>query len=218
MRYFLIVSISLHAAFFAAWDTHDIPGYSDRPIAISLLINNDVASQEIASQKQSTKRHSGNLRTNGIPHTIGTPVPLDGTISIAEETDGQAKTPDATDISINDLRDNSDEISQTRHTPPLSLPGGRIEAYLRRALTPYFTYPRLAREKGWQGTVELAVNINARGLLTRVRVVHSSGYGILDHAALNSIRHVRLLPDAADLLDHHGLEVNFPVKYQLVDT
>lgn len=218
MRYFLIASITLHTALFAAWTTHDAPGYSNRPIAISLLTNNDIIPQQVIDQKHPAKHQEKNTRTNGMSHTVGTPSSIDNTISMNERADRQPGTSELTDASMNNHRDETDNMQQAEQIPPFSTPGTRVEAYLRRAFTPYFTYPKLAQEKGWQGTVELAVNIDAQGLLTKVRVIHSSGYGILDRAALNSIQQVRLPPNAAYWLDNHGLEVNFPVKYQLIDT
>ena len=49
-------------------------------------------------------------------------------------------------------------------------------------------YPRLARRKGWEGTVLLAVEVLPTGRVNTVRVAQSSGYAMLDRAATQAVR------------------------------
>jgi TonB family protein len=92
----------------------------------------------------------------------------------------------------------------------------RVRARLSRALVAHFTYPSLARQRGWQGEVRLGLRIEANGDLTRVRVLESSGYGILDRAALRSLQHIRSLPEAIALLEGNSLDLILPVRFQLL--
>jgi len=55
-------------------------------------------------------------------------------------------------------------------------------------------YPAIAREKGWQGTVILDVAVNADGQAENVRIYESSGYRILDQAAVKAISKCRFNP------------------------
>ena len=55
-------------------------------------------------------------------------------------------------------------------------------------------YPDLARQRGWQGTVLLLVQIDAQGVVTNVEVEESSGYQLLDAAAVNAVRQWRYKP------------------------
>jgi protein TonB len=48
-------------------------------------------------------------------------------------------------------------------------------------------YPTTARRRGWEGEVLLLVNVTAQGEVYNVTVNHSSGYQILDRAALNAV-------------------------------
>jgi len=217
MRYFLIASITLHVVLLMAWTTTDLPGHNGNPAAISLLINNGIAPQEPSRQKQSASDNSEDKRAGSRMDNINPLAGIDPAASTNSKTGKKSGSQDSTRVS-SDRHDNSDNIVQIATSVHMPTTGTQIQAYLMNAFIPYFTYPRLARKKGWQGTVELAVNIDAQGLLTRVRIIHSSGYGILDYAALKSIRQVKALPDAMQWLDNHGLEVNFPVKYQLIDT
>lgn len=55
-------------------------------------------------------------------------------------------------------------------------------------------YPEQARRLGWQGRVLLRIWIDEQGSVTRVRVEESSGYLLLDAAAVTSIRTWRVKP------------------------
>lgn len=52
-------------------------------------------------------------------------------------------------------------------------------------------YPAAARRNGWEGTTVVALEVAADGTLTEVRVHRSSGYRVLDEAAVKMIRSAR---------------------------
>jgi TonB family protein len=49
-------------------------------------------------------------------------------------------------------------------------------------------YPPVARRRGWQGTVVLALEVDAAGAVVRVEVRRSSGHAVLDAAAVAAVR------------------------------
>lgn len=49
-------------------------------------------------------------------------------------------------------------------------------------------YPMLARKKGWQGDVILGVHLEADGSIKHLTFVKSTDYGILNHAAYETVR------------------------------
>lgn len=55
-------------------------------------------------------------------------------------------------------------------------------------------YPKLAEQRGWEGTVQLQVVISPEGRVSNARIQHSSGYRILDRSALQHIRKSRFRP------------------------
>ncbi|MGD8526469.1 MAG: energy transducer TonB [Thioalkalispiraceae bacterium] len=55
-------------------------------------------------------------------------------------------------------------------------------------------YPSFARRRGMQGVVVLQVNVSKQGTVTAIHVMRSSGYRLLDVAALNSVKHWRFMP------------------------
>lgn len=93
--------------------------------------------------------------------------------------------------------------------------GPRILAQLRLDLARHFSYPPLARRRGWQGEVILALRVEADGRISNTRVARSSGYGALDRAALESLRRLPPLETAAHLLNGRRLDLQLPVIYRL---
>jgi protein TonB len=55
-------------------------------------------------------------------------------------------------------------------------------------------FPELARQNAWYGTVLLKLWIDEDGRVTEVRVEKSSGYGVLDAAAVNAVKRWRGRP------------------------
>jgi protein TonB len=74
-------------------------------------------------------------------------------------------------------------------------------------------YPYPARKKGMQGTVLMLVRLDVGGELLEVRVLRSSGFGILDKAALSLVRQVVPYPHNTGVV----LEIEVPIRYTLLD-
>jgi protein TonB len=55
-------------------------------------------------------------------------------------------------------------------------------------------YPSAARQRGWEGTVKLKVRVSASGQAEQVDIHQSSGYDLLDEAALEAVRQWRFVP------------------------
>ena len=79
------------------------------------------------------------------------------------------------------------------------------------------TYPAIARRKGWQGIVKLELHIEADGSITDLQLAESSGYSILDRAALQCLQFASL-PGAARWLQGRTIDIVVPVEYRLVDS
>ncbi|MDW7645888.1 MAG: energy transducer TonB [Desulfuromonadales bacterium] len=89
-----------------------------------------------------------------------------------------------------------------------------VEAVPVYADNPPPTYPRLARERGWQGEVLLRARVSRGGRVLHVQVEESSGYALLDRAAVKAVKSWRFRP--AHRGDHAvEAEVRLPVRFQL---
>src|SRR5574337_83099 len=71
--------------------------------------------------------------------------------------------------------------------------GGRFSAP-NYGINPLPKYPLVAREKGYEGTVYLRVLVRADGRVERLTVDRSSGYEILDRAAIDSVKDWAFFP------------------------
>lgn len=92
-----------------------------------------------------------------------------------------------------------------------------IQERLTSQLARYFHYPWIARLRGWQGEVQLAFRVAPDGELLHIHVAHSSGHAVLDDSALNSLQRLGNLVEASTWLEGRSLDMQIPVKYQLIE-
>lgn len=104
-----------------------------------------------------------------------------------------------------------------REQHPVSGPPGNAGAEARAQvideLARHFYYPVLARRQGWEGRVTLGFHVADDGQLRDPRVLRGSGFGILDEAALNSLRKVERIAARRGA----GFDLQVPVVYRLTD-
>jgi protein TonB len=89
-----------------------------------------------------------------------------------------------------------------------------LRVTLQRELTHYFNYPILARRNGWQGEVILAFRLEVDGTIMNARVARSSGYGVLDRAALNALGKVKRINHTLQQVQ----DMQLPVIYRLQES
>ena len=70
----------------------------------------------------------------------------------------------------------------------VNLPGTMQMAYPRYQLNAPPTYPGLARKRGQEGTVFLKVFVNKEGRVDELEIETSSGFTLLDRAAVSAVR------------------------------
>ena len=71
-----------------------------------------------------------------------------------------------------------------------------------------------AREKGYEGEVVLKVEVLINGRVGQIEIKKSSGYELLDHSALTTVKQWRFIPAKKGDVTI-PLWVNIPVKFQL---
>lgn len=94
----------------------------------------------------------------------------------------------------------------------------RIQEQLHTKILFNQYYPGIAVRNAWEGRVNLGMRVLANGKLTDIHVVNSSGYRILDSAAVKSVVRVATLPEARDWLQGREIDVILPVIYKLTDS
>jgi periplasmic protein TonB len=96
-------------------------------------------------------------------------------------------------------------------------PNAEIAAYaailsaLRGRIVQEIRYPALARANGWKGTVVVAVRIDAAGVLLQAIIRQSSGYEVLDRAAIALVRKVTPVSNPLAL----PVSIEIPIVYEL---
>ena len=76
-------------------------------------------------------------------------------------------------------------------------------------------YPPAARRAGQQGTVTLSFTIGSSGTVISARIAESSGYTLLDNAALSAIRSWRFKPARNALGEAISYSYTLPVPFRL---
>jgi protein TonB len=114
------------------------------------------------------------------------PVPLQET-----EQSRQAEAQPAEEYSADTITEEEAVATETQTGDAENLlpkSGALQKAYPRYRLNTPPTYPNLARKRGHQGTVVLQVFVNRQGRIDDIRLDESSGYSMLDRAAVNAVK------------------------------
>ena len=77
-------------------------------------------------------------------------------------------------------------------------------------------YPPTVKKKKQQGTVVLAFSIDRSGTVLTSRVQESSGYPLLDQAALDMLARANPLPAMPDSMPRKRLRLAVPIEYSLI--
>ena len=105
-------------------------------------------------------------------------------------------------------------LTSKEDTIPEPAPSGIKEAIPLYRENPPPRYPRIARRRGYEGTVVLEVLVNPEGKVADCRIIRSCGYSVLDKAAMKAIRHWLFEPG---MRGDRNVEmwVKVPIKFQL---
>jgi protein TonB len=76
----------------------------------------------------------------------------------------------------------------TEQAPPSPAPLPVIEAVPSYKDNPPPRYPRIARKRGYEGTVLLDVRVSPEGSVLEVKIAKSCGHGVLDRAAGKAVK------------------------------
>jgi protein TonB len=102
--------------------------------------------------------------------------------------------------------------SETEAEKPSS---GTVQlAYPRYKLNKMVPYPGLARKRGQEGTVVLQVLVNRKGRVDDLKIETSSGFGLLDRAAVAAVKNWSFEPGRKDR-DPEAMWVRVPVVFEL---
>ncbi len=85
---------------------------------------------------------------------------------------------------------------------------------LKKKILYAVTYPKLAREAGFEGIVKLSLHILSDGRLQEVLVKESSGYRVLDDAACEAAKKISPSPEFPPQTDLKELWIDIPIVFR----
>ncbi len=91
--------------------------------------------------------------------------------------------------------------------------GAYVEAKEKQSQNKPPSYPRLARERGHEGTAILRIQITSKGLVNGVQLLETSGFKMLDKAAIKSVKEWKFQPATRfGMVVKSVLEIQFVFK------
>jgi len=84
----------------------------------------------------------------------------------------------------------------------------------RYGSSPRPPYPRIARRRGYEGTVVLEARIDRAGRVAELRILTSSGYRVLDRAAVAAVKNWVFIPGERDG-KKVAMWVKVPIRFHL---
>jgi len=105
----------------------------------------------------------------------------------------------------------SDKKEQKLHTQKFQ-PRSKIIAHLQNNILKNFYYPKLAQKKNLEGKVTVGFLLHTTGYLSKIEIIHSSGYEILDNAAIKAISNIARL---SNVNVNKDMAIQLPVIYRL---
>ena len=217
LSWFLCLSVAAHAALLTAWQMPVYtPGNSGHALQLSItqragdsraqpLPLTEPAAQATANNAEPPQQAEEPVariatRQHRAPHPVRTTSPAQtrpatATIKTASTAAAVASNP----------------VLQREETDR------HLRSSVMELVSRELTYPAIARRKGWQGIVKLELHIEADGSITDLQLAESSGYSILDRAAMQCLQFASL-PGAARWLQGQTIDIVVPVEYRLVDS
>ncbi len=207
----LLASAAVHAAILGGWRPAPVPALGgDRAAALSVTLVTLAGRRAAAA---TTTSHSSANATPDNRQTQALRRRPQRQATRAAAIRQRATTPPPPSPRTAPVKASSSTAQTAGGTDQSAAIEQRVVSRIRGALARSFTYPPRARREGWQGAVLLRFRVNSDGSLAAIRVVRSSGYALLDRAALGALIKVgRLSLDAAL---PHPLELQLPVIYHL---
>ena len=206
--WFVSLSLLLHAGLLWYWQ-HPVTSVAPRNssgMAVHLV---ERQQQKAVAEKRPSPQPA---KTAAHPVQAPSPHPLPQLISGKPETrqaanaraepsvPTQAEAPTGADKQATDLIASDEEEMQSS-----------LKVTLEQELARHFSYPLLARRRGWQGEVLLAFRLEADGRIIDARVSRSSGYSVLDRAALTALGKIKRIETKTP----RGFAMQLPVIYRL---
>lgn len=215
-KWFLGLSAAVHAAALVSWlPPEHRPGNSGQPLLLAITNHTGKAVQQ--PQRQ-TETHMQPFTDSILPPTPADPAPVAATTPVKQQPLERPAARQRIDPPV--PASAPDNTPRTAQAASSSTSREDHDQHLRtcvmKLITRQLSYPAIARRKGWQGVVRLELHIEPDGRISDLQIDQTSGYAVLDKAALQSLQLARI-PDAAQWLNGETVDMIVPVEYRLID-
>ena len=156
------------------------------------------------------------------PETVKPPQPdVDAVKSIASTTEKQEKTVTLPQPDVDAVKPITSATEKQQETVK-AMPRPSQGTIRTKSKPGYFQnqppkYPQLAKQMHQEGLVTLMVEVDKKGMPVKVEVKQSSGYQLLDQAALAAVRHWRFQPERIGNLPIES-KVTIPIRFRLEES
>ncbi len=219
----LQMSFTIHALIFLVvlGVSHSIMPVN-RPIVIDLSIESSQQS-EVRSQKSEVREKKSEIRKieqknePQIADTHPSPIsdsqipapPTQSHAEVSAKSEGRVLTAShRTDSSPGD-KTGSDASGSSEEKAKIKYLKEHF-AYIRDVILKNLAYPHMARKMGWEGKVTVSFVVRESGHVENIKIIESSGVGILDKNAVETIKRVLPFPKPPV-----KAELIMPIAYKL---
>lgn len=192
---------------------------SDYVLPVALLMSAGIHVTVIAATGSSPFTTNASVRQG--PNSIEINVIAQPVVSVLEDQIvsqdiAPEVAPSQDDIVFSDTaKPTQPKIPVVQNEASREVRGAITEAKPLMEANPAPLYPKIARQKGWEGTVKLTALIEKDGSPHQVGVAESSGYGILDKAAVNTVKSWKFTP-AQSGNSRFSSKITIPIRFDLI--
>jgi protein TonB len=213
IKWFLGLSVAVHAAaLLALAQPENSIGASGRTLLLSV---SDRSGESISQPPAATENEMEVVADAPVLQPQATQPVITDTASEKQRPADQPVAQAQPETAVENRSDKSQSMQASSTTISREQQKQHLRASVMAFITGQLNYPAIARHKGWQGVVKLQLLIESDGHISDLQIEQTSGYALLDKAALSSLQ-LAHVPDAAQWLDGKAVSIVVPVEYRLV--
>jgi len=213
IKWFLGLSVAVHAvALVALAQPENSIGASGRTLLLSV---NDRSGESVSQPPAATENEMEVVADAPVLQPQATLPVITDTAPAKQRPADQPVAQAQPETAVENRSDKSQSMQASSTTISREQQKQHLRASVMAFITGQLNYPAIARRKGWQGVVKLQLLIESDGHISDLHIEQTSGYALLDKAALSSLQ-LAHVPDAAQWLDGKAVSIVVPVEYRLV--
>ena len=213
IKWFLGLSVAAHAAaLLVLAQPENSIGASGRTLLLSV---SDRSGETVSQPPAATESEMEVVADAPVLQPQATLPVITDTVSAKQRPAAQPVAQAQPETAVENRSDKSQSMQASSTTISREQQQQHLRASVMAFITGQLNYPAIARRKGWQGVVKLELLIESDGHISDLHIEQTSGYALLDKAALSSLQ-LAHVPDAAQWLDGKAVSIVVPVEYRLV--